>query len=481
LLCALSPVETVLAKNSVVGAASRAGSNAASTAGASIGGRDAPLPIIVGSLSTSGLQTLSVSIAASPVWTVRAVAVSVAAGHQDEGRAVASWTSAQVPGPITTVIAANHETLTTNVDVSVVVPDAGAPDKLSFAQYWEWAGTFFDRSKPRLTRSERLLSRGERTIAFLPPVLQVPITGAVSSRLGKYVLPTAFRARWGHVPPASAPKPAYDTDDFGGPKYVPMNIRGRLALGARYGVMLTGAAFAVEYAVALLTSLPLEWLGSGALESVGRVELLISMGPRLLAETLKEHPFWFLAVDLPKQLFIEELGYRGLQFFGYFGVAMAVRWGLARFSALINAVPDIGYVRSTEQWIAAKLISKPYFPAAWLIASNFAAAHALHWGNNPGVFFTQFVAGLILARAAYRTRSLLAPFTAHLVFSLLTMASMVLALHFLLPGAAAAYQLALGIGSIGYLAYRLARRAVLKRLALKALVSAPPAFPVEPA
>ncbi|MEK7234081.1 MAG: CPBP family intramembrane glutamic endopeptidase [Elusimicrobiota bacterium] len=461
--CALSPVD-VLAQQVLAGAASRAGTGTASAAAASVGasaaGRGAlfALEMAPSSLFPSVTTTPG---AVRPAATLAAVAVPAStledAGLEGTSRAP----DAQTPDPITAV---------------VVAPETLAESAGAVAQDKEWAGSFFDRSKPHSTRAERLLSRGEQTIAFMPPVLQAPITGAVSSRLGKRFLPTALVARWGKVPAASAPKPAFDEDGYGGPNHAPLNLRGRIGLGVRYGVMITGAAFVIEYAVGLLTSLPLEWLGSGALESVGRVELLISMGPRLLAETLKDHPFWFLAVSLPAKIFKEELTYRGVQFLGYFAFVMAARWGLTRFSALANAVPDIGYVRSTLQWLAAKLTMTPYVVAAWLVALNFAGAHTLHWGDNPAVFFTQFIASLILTRAAYRTHSLIAPFTAHLVFSLLTMAAIMLALH-AAPGAAAAYQLALGVGSVSYLAYRLARRAVLKRLAQ----TVPPIPPVEPA
>ena len=330
---------------------------------------------------------------------------------------------------------------------------------LAARDYGAWLGGIFDRSKAK--------SGAERFVAALPSGVRETLRGRLEGSVGRALVAPADRARLSRALEASKVERApFDTDQYGGPNPAKLGLKARLAVGARYGLLMTGAAALINLAAGALWMLPWQELPGGAVESMGRVALLVDWAPTAIAEALANGPLSFLMVSLPAAAVAEEFSYRGVQFLLYFAGALGVSKLAARASRLLASAPDIGFVRSMFEGLANTVARlKPFRAAAVMTALNFALAHQTMWGWDPTFLAVQFVAGLLLARVAYRTRSLTAPVAAHFLFNLLVLAPLALG-PLGVPAAAA-----ITFGSAGYLLYRLARRSALAAKAAREVKS----------
>ena len=241
-------------------------------------------------------------------------------------------------------------------------------------------------------------------------------------------------------------KRAINHDEFGGPKSEgPTTFAGRVRYGVKWGLNLVGISAILDFTLNPLLS-HFAWpllLSPSSLAHFGRVELLTKYGPTAIGSALTHAPLAFLGVALPMSTAMEEFTYRFLGFGLTFG-AMAVAKPLANLAAnLLDKVPDAAGFRSTVQRVllaAGGAVTFFAFPVAALTSSfNFAVAHFAQWGVDPTVFALNMVAGYFLARAAYKTRGLTAPFVAHMAFNLTMLGSAILGVTFGLPGIGAVY------------------------------------------
>jgi len=254
-------------------------------------------------------------------------------------------------------------------------------------------------------------------------------------------------------PPPGGPR-GPNHDDFGGPQYESMGFRDRVFYGLRWGLSLQAAKFIALYSSDTLAKFT-TWqthLSSGLLEKFGRLMLLASYGPQKIAADMTQRPWGFLFLNLPGSVLWEE-GLWRLAAFGGFAVAlMGLRPASERLSKLLDDSQEfLGY-----KWLgtmAARAMawasSHAFSIAAGLSAGGFALAHFKEWGRSPETILFQTLAGLGLSYACYKTKSMTAPIVAHFTYDLLGLIGMLIAVHFAMPTAAAAFMAAVGLLALG--------------------------------
>jgi S1-C subfamily serine protease len=241
-------------------------------------------------------------------------------------------------------------------------------------------------------------------------------------------------------------KRAVGHDDFGGPKFDgPKTLGAKVAYGLKWGLNLIGLSAISNLTITAVSS-RFDWpvlLSPSMLERLGRVELLTKFGPDSINAALIHAPLPFLGIAVPLSTASEEFSYRFLSFGLTFGLLAAAKPVAVLLGKLLDNVPDAAGFRSTLQravLTAGRAATYFAFPlAAFYSSFRFAAAHFAHWGIDPAVFALNLVAGWVLARVAYRTRGLTAPFVAHLFFNFAMLGSAVLGVTFGLPQAASVY------------------------------------------
>jgi serine protease Do len=281
-----------------------------------------------------------------------------------------------------------------------------------------------------------------------------PVAAPAKTTLG-------FRlGRWGAAKvEAYKAKRAVEHDAFGGPKSEPLTFWGRVGYGAKWGLNLVGISALLDLTVAPLMS-HFAWpllLSPESMAGFGRVELLTKFGPGQIAAALGQAPLQFLGMALPISTGMEEFTYRFVGFGVLFGLLALVKPVTGLIAKGLEQIPDASGLRSKVQSLLVNgggLISYFAFPIAALRSSfNFAVAHFAHWGVDPYVFALNMVAGYFLARAAYKTRGLTAPFVAHLVFNVAMMGSLIFGVTLGWPMAASVYAVLssiLGLGALWY-------------------------------
>jgi S1-C subfamily serine protease len=282
---------------------------------------------------------------------------------------------------------------------------------------------------------------------------------------------------------------AVDHDSFGGPKPVKMTLAGRIGYGVKWGLNLLGISALIDWTVGPIAShiaWPL-WLSPESMHSLGRIELLTKYGPEQIAAALTASPLSFLGVALPLSTAMEEFTYRFMGFGLVFAGLALVKPITAGIAKLLSQIPDASGFRSKLQSFlinAGALVSFYAFPLAAARSSyNFAVAHFALWGISPTLFAMNMAAGFVLARMAYKTRGLVAPFVAHLTFNLAMLGTGVVGLSLGWPLAASVYAVLgslVGVGSLWW-TWRSARKEKAfnaKALAAKLLIAALIAVPV---
>jgi len=252
---------------------------------------------------------------------------------------------------------------------------------------------------------------------------------------------------------------AVEHDAFGGPKSEPMTFAGRVGYGVKWGLNLVGISALMDWTVAPLLS-HFAWplaLSPAALAGFGRVELLTKFGPAAIGAALTHAPLQFLGIALPMSTAMEEFTYRFLGFGVVFGLLALVKPVTALLAKGLEQIPDASGLRSKVQSVlrnGGALVSYFAFPLAALRSSfNFAVAHFAAWGVDPYVFALNMVAGYVLARAAYKTRGLTAPFVAHLVFNVAMLGSAIFGAALGMPLAASIYSVLASLVGVGALWY----------------------------
>ena len=241
-------------------------------------------------------------------------------------------------------------------------------------------------------------------------------------------------------------KPKIDTDytkdDWGGykalkPKALPAEaskwrkFRAAVGLHVGYGLKWGFNLFAIgtilDTVVApLITGLPWQLLFSeAALHTIGRTELLTSMGAMQIASGMAMSPLAFLALALPVAVVMEELRFRLMSFGGWFLGTALIRPFASKLSSVLATLPDASGLRGTLQFILNRIgnISKHSFVIGAVASSiGFASAHIALWGFHPTLLLYHAVMGYALAHIAYRSRFVLAPFIAHYTVNALMIA-----------------------------------------------------------
>ncbi|MDP3543139.1 MAG: trypsin-like peptidase domain-containing protein [Elusimicrobiota bacterium] len=255
----------------------------------------------------------------------------------------------------------------------------------------------------------------------------------------------------------SAAKRAASIDEFGGPLATPMTFRQRLGYGLKQGLNLVGLGAILEVTLRpLLNVFPWpQYMSDTALSAFGRVALLTKYGPNEIVEGLAQSPAAFLGIQLPFAVGMEELTFRLLGFGGTFLVLAALKPLTRKISSMIEELPDAaGVVRATKRVLrAGEWLSRLAFPiAASISAMSFAMAHFAAWGFSPFVLALNVILGLFLAHTAYKSRSLAAPFVAHLLFNLVAIGGFLIALS-VSPFAGAAFGIIAGLLGVASLLY----------------------------
>ncbi|MBI3551985.1 MAG: trypsin-like peptidase domain-containing protein [Elusimicrobia bacterium] len=309
-----------------------------------------------------------------------------------------------------------------------------------------------------LGESQRVVFDGDKNVespAAAPKTVLGRWLSSAGSTLGrgaKRVLPKRL------VESFAAPRDASTTDDYGGPKELKLDFKGKLAYGTKWAFNMIGMGALLQYA-ALAFEKVFSWqlhVSDGILQATGRVELLARLGPKAINTALTSDPFHFLFVQLPMATAWEEFGSRLLGFGVLWTLLAAVRPAANTVSKWLENVPDLFTLRRLTQTalsIAGK-VSRFAFPlAATLSAASFAASHFAAWGVSPYFASVHFVMGFSLAYIAYKTRSIVVPFVAHYAYNLLTLTAGLLAAHFLMPMGAQVYTGLLGVAGVVYLFY----------------------------
>jgi len=274
-------------------------------------------------------------------------------------------------------------------------------------------------------------------------------------------------------------KRAVAHDDFGGPKSDgPMTFGAKVAYGLKWGLNLVGLSALIDFTLAPLLA-RINWptlLSTSTLDHLGRVELLIKYGPSTISAALTHAPLSFLGLAVPLSTASEELTYR---FFGFgltFALLAAAKPAAAFVATALDSVPDAAGLRSKVQralLLIGRAAAYYAFPIAALSSSvRFAIAHFAHWGIDPTVFALNVVAGWVLARVAYKTRGLTAPFVAHLSFNFAMLGTAILGATFGLPLAASVYAVLASIVGVAALWYNWRAARKERALSLKNLAGA---------
>lgn len=278
-----------------------------------------------------------------------------------------------------------------------------------------------------------------------------------ASALGR-LLPTGIYSKLaepGAEPPA--PKKPSNTDEWGGPKSEARTIRGQALYGLKWAFNLVGITTLLSLtlgAVLAVTPWPI-YLPETLLHLSGRVELLINYGPKAIAELLANAPISFLFVKVPVAVAMEEFSYRLVSFAQMFLTLAALKPIASWASDKLGALPDLYRIPTLARRLLARVggLSRLAFPlAASSSALSFALAHVGEWGVDPFVLTVQLIAGLVLARTAYVSRGLVAPFVAHLGFTLITLLAPMLMINGF-HGVGALLSMAVGIAGVVALYY----------------------------
>lgn len=265
---------------------------------------------------------------------------------------------------------------------------------------------------------------------------------------------------------------AVDHDVFGGPKPVQLSLLGRVGYGVKWGLNLLGLSALIDWTVAPLVSKiawPL-WLSPESMHALGRVELLVKYGPEQIAAALAAAPLQFLGIALPISTAMEEFTYRFMGFGLVFALLALVKPLTASVAKFLGQIPDASGFRSKIQSALINfgaLVSFYAFPLAALRSSyNFAVAHFAHWGVSPALFVFNMIAGFALARMAYKTRGLVAPFVAHLTFNVVMLGTGVVGLALGWPLGAMVFSVLASLAGLGSLwwTWRSARKEKAFRL-----------------
>jgi len=154
---------------------------------------------------------------------------------------------------------------------------------------------------------------------------------------------------------------------------------------------------------------------------------------------------------------MEELRHRVMQFGGWFIATALARPVASKISSVLDDIPDISGLRRVIQWTLRqieKISANSYTIAASISAFGFAGAHVAMWGFSPYLLFYHAAMGLALAHVAYRSRFVAAPFIAHYLFNVMTIALGVLVPAALGAQAASIAGTVLGLGSAAFLYYQ---------------------------
>jgi hypothetical protein len=241
------------------------------------------------------------------------------------------------------------------------------------------------------------------------------------------------------------------TDDFGGPPPLPdpnhpskaghfaLNLRRNVAYGLKWGGNMMGMAVLIQIVLGTILAVS-GWqlhVPDSVLHSMGRVELLTSMGPEQIAQALVFSPIRFLFETLPLLTALETLKYLVLPSFLFLSP-----WLLMQIKKRPIASLALKFVRGSARAMgwneektarAVKLLAKAAFPIiAMISAFHFSTAHFAAWGASPLNLVLFGSLGYVLAHVLYRSRSLTAPFVAHLTFSVAFILSLLLPLPLLL-------------------------------------------------
>ncbi len=264
-----------------------------------------------------------------------------------------------------------------------------------------------------------------------PDWLRLAIHKVLSHRSTHYLLPAPLRSLAPLQKAAQPPAPRVvlkTTDDFGGPQALPKKLPGKILFGLKWGVNMVGLSFLIQLVlgpVFALSSWPLR-VPAGTLHSLGRVELLTQFGPQAIAELVHKNPWHFFAQTLPLATGMEELVFRLGFFVLPFMALAAIRPGAQLAAKVAGSLSDpIGWRAGTQKALAwLSKLSVAAFPLAAVYSANrFAVAHFAAWGINPFFYSLHFALGLTLAYVLYRSRSLVAPFVAHLTYNALAVAA----------------------------------------------------------
>lgn len=269
-----------------------------------------------------------------------------------------------------------------------------------------------------------------------------------------------FLARWAAKRvEAYKAKRAVEHDGFGGPNAEHKTFIGRVGYGFKWGLNLVGISALIDWVFTPLVShvaWPL-WLSPTAMHGLGRVELLVKYGPAQIGAALQHAAAPFLGIALPLSTFMEEFHYRFLSFGLAFGLLALAKPAAKLLAKVLDQIPDASGFRSKIQKLALNaggFVTFFAFPAAALYSSfGFAAAHFAKWGVDPSIFALNLIAGYVLARMAYKTRGLTAPFVAHLVFNAAMLGGGILGVTFGLPLAGMIYPVLISIIGLGALWY----------------------------
>lgn len=320
---------------------------------------------------------------------------------------------------------------------------AGSFDaRASAVESSERASTFFDALR-RASRDGAQAAADEAPQAEPAPQAQAPAPKAAvraeamlrsfgrkvaSSALGR-LLPAGVASRLaGPEAEPPAPKKPSNTDEWGGPKSEAMTLKGQALYGLKWALNLVGITTLLSLTLGPLVAVtPWQlYVPDFLLQMSGRVELLVNFGPQAIMDQLAASPLGFFFLKVPIAVAGEELSFRLLGFAKNFLLLAAARPVAGWIAEKLGALPNLFNIVSLFQRLLGRLgrVSGWAFPiAAALSASSFALAHVGEWGFDPFVLAVQAIAGLALARTAYVSRGLVAPFTAHLAFTLLTLAA----------------------------------------------------------
>ncbi len=268
---------------------------------------------------------------------------------------------------------------------------------------------------------------------------------------------------------ARAPVETFGKDEHGGPKRAKSGLLHRALYGAKTGLKMVGIGSIATLALSKLSAL-FPWqlhVSDAVLRGTGRIELMTQVGPEGIIHSLAASPFDFFFKAVPLMATLEEISYRVLGFGALFLALAAIKplafWG-AKALKKLPELPMRTFLERSLGWLSH--LSRFAFPVAAVVsAAAFAIGHLAAWGVDPVTIGVQFIMGLVLARAAYKTRSLLVTVVAHSVYNILSLLGLMLALHYAAPLAGSLVGIAVALAGIAALYYDLRMRAKARRAA----------------